>query len=903
MNELIIDNFAGGGGASTGIEMAFGRPVDIAINHDPQAIAMYKVNHPYTKVLCESVWDVDPVEVTEGNPVALCWLSPDCFPVGTLILTNKGYQAIEEIKVGDTVLTHKQRWRAVIETSTAQKQIVEIRGHGHHGLQCSMEHPFFVKSRTNVWKNDIRQYRAVYSSPEWAPASMLQKDWYWSSPTIIPKLEIPDMLSNAKERKLSIDSRLMWLAGRYVGDGWTRLTERRAELVIICGKHESGELKSRIDMWPRTGRRVVDGELSWNSRELRTAVQYYTNSRALVKWLRENFGHSAKMKRIPAWLYGANKEIKEAFLDGYLSADGWKGKCRFGKEMIELNTVSKMLAYGLKQLAMTMGFSVSVHINNSPNKIIEGRAVKSNKIYKVKWRKELTKGHAQTFVEDGLLWSPIRDKEVKGINTVYNIGVEEDESYIAEGIVVHNCKHFSKAKGGKPVEKKIRGLAWVAVRWAKTVNPRVIAMENVQEFMTWGPLLIDGTPNKEKKGQTFRKFINTLRKYGYEVDYRILRASDYGTPTSRERLFLIARSDGKKIIWPEASHGHPDDMFVNAGILKPWRTAAEIIDWNIPCKSIFERKRPLAENTLKRIAKGIQKFIINNPDPFIIKVNHQGVSFRGQEIDKPMQTITSKNGWGLVTPFIARIGQTGFGTDKMQYPINKPLTTVTSKAEHLLVVSTIIQYHGEKAESEVRGQDVKKPIMTVDAAPRYGLIASFIARQFGNSIGNKVNQPLGSITAGGGGKSQIITSHIVKLKGTNIGQKVTEPLQTVTAGGLHFGEVRVFLIKYFGTAIGQKIDKPLDIITAKDRFGLITVKGDKYIIYDICMRMFEPHELFAAQGFPDTYIIDHDIDGNRFSKAVQVAKCGNAVPPQFAEAIVRVNLIEGQPDFYMAAGR
>lgn len=492
-----------------------------------------------------------------------------------------------------------------------------------------------------------------------------------------------------------------------------------------------------------------------------------------------------------------------------------------------------------------------------------------------------------------------------------------------------DCKHFSKAKGGKPVEKHIRGLAWVAVRWAATVRPKVIMLENVEEFKTWGPLLKDGKPDQKQKGRTFNCFVNALKRQGYQVDWRELRACDYGAPTIRKRLFLIARCDGRPIVWPKPTHGDPESPEVKSGKLKPWRTAAEIIDWSISCTSIFERKRPLAENTMRRIARGIQRFVINNPNPFIVKVNHGRNDFRGQKVDEPMQTITAKNGWGIVSPFIARIGQTGFGGDRMQYQIEQPLTTVTTKAEHLL-------------------------------------IAPVIARQFGNSVGHSMDEPLGTITAGGGGKSQLVTaflagaggptymgkpvpvdvpmrtvitenhralvsaflskyhgekspteargqlpdeplrtldtsnrfslvtSHLVKLRGTcQHGQLVTEPMPTVTAGGLHVGEVRAFLLKYYSTgSIGQACDEPLHTITTKDRLGLVTVEGQDYQIIDIGMRMLEPHELFAAQGFPKEYIIDIDHEGRRLSKAEQVAKCGNSVPPDLTEALTRANLPE-----------
>ncbi|EMT54261.1 C-5 cytosine-specific DNA methylase [Brevibacillus borstelensis AK1] len=424
-----------------------------------------------------------------------------------------------------------------------------------------------------------------------------------------------------------------------------------------------------------------------------------------------------------------------------------------------------------------------------------------------------------------------------------------------------DCKHFSKAKGGKPKDKGIRSLAWVAVRWAATVRPRVIMLENVEEFKTWGPLLKDGMPDPDKKGKTFQAFVNALKRQGYQVEWRELRACDYGAPTIRKRFFLIARCDGRPIVWPEPTHGDPNSPEVKSGKLKPWRTAAEIIDWSLPCPSIFERKKPLAENTLRRIARGIQKFVIDNPSPFIIRVNYSGSNHHYCDpIDEPLKTITAKNGWGVVVPTLI---QTGYGERKGQAPrslnLHKPLgTVVAGGAKHALVAAFLAQYHSETASHEARGQTLDRPILTLDTSNRYALVAS----------------------------------HLVKMRGTNTGQPVTVPLQTITAGGNHFGEVRAFLMAYYGSSVGQNVDDPLGTVTTRDRFGLVTIYGQDYQIVDIGMRMLEPHELFAAQGFPNTYIIERDADGKTYPKSAQVARCGNSVPPPFAEALVRANLPE-----------
>lgn len=454
-----------------------------------------------------------------------------------------------------------------------------------------------------------------------------------------------------------------------------------------------------------------------------------------------------------------------------------------------------------------------------------------------------------------------------------------------------DCKHFSKAKGGKPKDKNIRGLAWVALRWAGLVRPRVIMLENVEEFKTWGPLNRKHRPIKAKQGETYQKFLKQLKVLGYQVETRELVAADYGAPTKRKRFFLIARCDGKPIIWPEPTHAPRDSEEVKAGLLSPYVPAADIIDWSIPCPSIFERKKPLAENTMKRIARGLKKFVIDNPDPFIIQVNHGGDGFRGQTIYEPMPTVTAKHGFGIVTPYISQIGQTGFSKDRNK-PVTEPITTIVSKNEHCLIAPSLIQYHSETSKDGVRGQKLKEPIMTADGSNRYGLVSAFISKYFAGGYtgaGSGCEEPLPTVTAVD--HNSICTAHIIQAQGQSIGTDMREPLNTMT-GVNHMREVTAFLVKYYGCGTGQDIMEPLDTITSKDRFGLVEIHGVKYRIIDIGLRMLEPHELYAAQGFPEDYIIDRDVSGKRITKTEQVKRCGNAVCPPIPAALVKANLPE-----------
>lgn len=413
-----------------------------------------------------------------------------------------------------------------------------------------------------------------------------------------------------------------------------------------------------------------------------------------------------------------------------------------------------------------------------------------------------------------------------------------------------DCKHFSKAKGGKPVSKKVRSLAWVVVKWARLVRPRVIHLENVEEFQTWGPLAHDGRPCPQRKGLTFRRWVRELQREGYAVEWRELRACDYGAPTTRKRLFLIARRDGRPIVWPNPTHG--------AG-LKPYRTAAECIDWTIPAPSIFGRARPLADNTLRRIARGVMRYVVNSTQPFVV-----------------------------------RMGHTGHGDAGKAHSISEPLSTITSKAEHLLAVPTLVQTgYGERPGQAPRSLDLHAPLGTVvGGGQKHALVAAFLAKHYGGNEtpGTALDRPVDTITTVD--HHALVASSLVKLRGTSSAVPVDEPLHTVSAQGQHHAEVRALLIKFYGTDQDPRLDTPLHTITTKDRFGLVVVKGEVYEIADIGMRMLDPRELYRAQGFPESYAIDRGADGRPLSKAAQVRMCGNSVCPPIAEALVKANYAE-----------
>ena len=470
-----------------------------------------------------------------------------------------------------------------------------------------------------------------------------------------------------------------------------------------------------------------------------------------------------------------------------------------------------------------------------------------------------------------------------------------------------DCKHFSKAKGAALVDRNIRGLAWIVLRWAALVRPRVIMLENVEEFQSWGPVR-KGKPVKSKAGQTFRKWKQQLSDLGYAIEHRELVAADYGAPTTRKRFVLVARCDGKPIVWPEPTHGQRDSEEVKAGKLLPWRSAAEIIDWTIPGYSIFASKqeilerygvkvvRPLAENTMRRVIRGVDKFTIQSGKPFIVP--------------------------------------TGYGERKGQAPrvhdIENPVSTVVSTVKQILVSPNLIQYHTEQTEN-VRASGMDVPINTVDASNRYGLTCANLVEYYGNGVPLDLSEPMHTVTAhdrealvsahiqkyfDGGYKgcgdradaplstvtaSQrhgVCAAHIAEFKGQDIGQSVASPLRTITASAGEFAQCRAWLAKANGENLGhwpeirELLNRHCGYRMKEDEVILLMIRGTLYYIADITLRMLTPRELYNAMGFPTDYIIDRDYMGNAYGKTKQVARCGNAVCPPLAEAMVRANLPE-----------
>lgn len=506
------------------------------------------------------------------------------------------------------------------------------------------------------------------------------------------------------------------------------------------------------------------------------------------------------------------------------------------------------------------------------------------------------------------LWEEIRERLREGMPA-------QENPLVGFAWFSPDCTHHSKAKGGKPRSNKLRGLAWSAVRWAAAVRPRCIFLENVEEFAQWGPLHRThshgctgsegggaagvprclkrchfGKPIRERRGETFRAFVRRLERLGYVVEWRVLRACDFGAPTTRKRLYLIARRDGVAPQWPEPTHG--------PGRPRPWRVAAEIIDWTLPCASIFDRSKPHVPATRRRLAKGMRKFVLEAAQPFLLHLTH-GDRHAPHSVDEPVPTVTAAH-----------------------------------RGEQAVAVPFMVhRSNGERKGQEPRTYDVRAPHPTVVAQGiKTAPVLAFLAKGYserstgGWNGGSDLGAPIGAVTTKD--HHGLVAAHTVKFYGTSTGHPVTEPLATVTGGGEKHGVVAASLLRYNGKSLGQAVDVPIGTLDATDRYALaeyaatewnedvaakarrvykflvdegilgpwldheaqiVRLPGTDLVIWDIAMRMLTPRELFAAQGFPATYRFTYGADGKPLTKTAQVRLAGNSVCPPVAEALVRAN--------------
>lgn len=500
-----------------------------------------------------------------------------------------------------------------------------------------------------------------------------------------------------------------------------------------------------------------------------------------------------------------------------------------------------------------------------------------------------------------------------------------------------DCRHHSKAKGGKPVSRSVRGLADVVLVWAKVARPQIILLENVEEFADWGPLGEDGRPCPARKGMEFRRWVRALEAEGYAVEWAESRAYRKGAPTIRKRLYLCARRDGKPIIIPPATHERPDHPDVEAGKLLPWRTAAEIIDWSIPCPSIFltraEAKsagikvvRPLADKTMARIARGMKRYVLDRAQPFIVTCNHSGTGFRGQGLDRPFATVTkARDAFGLVSPLVSYAQQGGASRAP-----DVPLHTICANAkdQNQVVAAHLMTMRNSGKPFTA----IDEPTHTITAGGAgLSAVAAFLAQHNGNGvIGRDASEPVSTLTTSAANQ-QPVMAYLAPCQSQSPGADAEAPLGAVLAGGGHHSVVSVpFMSPYYATDQAPELDAPLPTATTRDRFALADVAAvvppfdeekaagarrvadflraegvwsanadgsiefvqvGPYIIYDIGMRMLTPRELALAQGFPPDYILAAPFDGGVLTETEQRHKIGNSVSPNEAASWVWWNCV------------
>lgn len=533
-----------------------------------------------------------------------------------------------------------------------------------------------------------------------------------------------------------------------------------------------------------------------------------------------------------------------------------------------------------------------------------------------------------------------------------------------------DCTHHSQAAGGQPRKREIRNLSWIGLKWAGKKHPRVISLENVKQILQWGRLIakrckatgrvmkLDGTvaapgervpvqeqfliPDPKHRGRTWRRFVQLLEAMGYVVEWRIIKACDFGAPTSRERLFMIARCDGQPIVWPEPTHARKPAK----GQLK-WRTAADCIDWSVPSKSIFGRKKDLAPATLRRVAKGIKKFVIDSASPFIVPIANWSGEL-AQSANEPLRTVTAwprGGSFAMASPVMVGTGGPSYAGKPVS--AEQPMGTLMTQSHRAMSAAHLVKFRFDDA-----GKALDEPLPTITSGGNYqrpagaahamGVCTAVMAQMnggFNATDAKPMDEPMTTVT-NTGSQQQLVTANLVHLRGNCDARDAADPLHTISAGGTHHGLVTAFMERQFGASVGKAIDEPAPTITAggggksslvelklspeheegalrvaaflisyygcslasdirepaatittKDRLALVTVmvKGTPYVIVDICLRMLQPHELYRAQGFPADYIIDKGADGRKFTKTEQVHMCGNSVSPPPMAALARAN--------------
>ena len=839
-----VDLFCGAGGLSWGLASVCEQlddGVDLAaVNHWERAIETHERNHPWADHYHAKVEELEPRNVFEtervdllvagpecthfstargGRPVdeqkrvspwnILEWLQklyvdnfllenvPEfCFPAGTLVLTDEGLLPIEDVEEGMRVLTHENRWKEVTDTMSRKAETVNVQGVGNRLLECTPDHPIYAREvGAECSGGKSGRHVQQLARPDWVQAAELvpnaddmttYEEKYsghkWATPTEFADLPVPEC---PVERVDSTTSSFYRMIGVWLGDGWVHHRRGRADGLRICGnKDEADDLESQL--------REVGG-LTWNRQERESVDVFQTTCKNLAQWLSEHFGEHSDSKTIPAWVFSLPAEHRRALAEGYQQADG---HTRENDDRVRVNTTSKQLAVGMKLVLESLG--VPANVTGPYERDEEGH----NPIYVLNWRWDPENTSTSTW-DSGHRWSRVQEIEPAADETmVYDLTVKDDSSFVADGVVVHNCN--------------------------------------------WGPVGADGTPMKSKKGETFEAYVDALHSLGYNVDWTVLNAADYGDATSRKRMFLVGRRQYRPD-FPDPTHSENGE---EPGT-EPWRPAREIIDWSDPGESIWERNRPLVNNTMQRIAEGIRRHGDDELEPYA-----EAVAELGKDDVEAMQ--------------------------ENAVPVDELDDVVEQRCEPFLV-----KYYGTST-----ARPVHKPVDTITSGgQKFALCVPYLLGQQSGSRPQNVNEDPVPTIATKGAISKV-EPYLVPFYGERAGQDprthdIDDPLPTVPASKSPAGVARPYLIQYNGQSGAQSLEEPLPTVTTKDRFALCLPEHYPWGL-DIRFRMLQPRELAAAMGFPE----DYEFTG---TKTETIEQIGNAVPVNLARSLIECLLTERDP--------
>lgn len=915
-----IDNFCGAGGSTTGLKMA-GIRVIHAANHWQRAIDSHNTNHPEVDHSCVDLNKVDPRYFPRST---ILWASPECFPAGTLILSERGLTPIEDIQIGDLVLTHKNRWMPVTQTMKAIKDTVIVKGRWSSGIETTIEHPFWVRSRLRR-DEPKKDGKPRFGEPEWLTSVDLtvgNKPWkakYWALPINIPALPIPKF-SSPKGRTLEFSEKFWWMVGRWLGDGCVRVREGKSnsEVTICCGKHEADDLEPLLNFSPVTLKHARLNELKWRRRDIRTATLFECGHDSFARWLVEHFGKLAHGKKIPTWAFTMPEDWRKALLAGYVSADGY-----IGGNHIKASTVSKKLGIGITLLAESLGFSVSLSKTKQHCNIIESRQLKVRDSYCLSWRYPFDENHGETYKFGQHSWGRIKEVHPgrKAVE-VFNLSVAEDESYVADGIIVHNCTGHSPSGGrakingqmhlwekkrlDDPAVSRSRMTAMDVIRFTEVHKYQTVIVENVVEFSDWG---------EQTRGDMFEWWLKGMHILGYEhqiVCYNSMFGYPNPTPQSRDRLFVVFHRRGNRkpnvnfcppAVCPEhgqvnavqawkkhvvrriGKYGRRNQyLYVcpTCGIEVTPRTrpARDAIDWSLPMIKIGDRPKhklkPLSVNTVRRIQAGLERFVL----PYLMHTGHWQDMGRVYASDQPSPTQTTKREMGVVAQPAFMVHR-GYSTDP-QYDrvpsVDEPAPTQTTSAKLYLAQPFI-----DAGRTLNLPTGVEEPTHTVlSRGPQMSLITppEFIDTARTHNMPTSIDEPTSVVTTGRNLSLIQPPSFLAAYHGGRDAVQSTEQPSYTVATNNQFGVVQPepFISSYYGTGAGNSpVREPSPTICTVQGHAL--VEPDWSAMVDECgYRMLQSHEAKWLQGFPR----DYTLLGNQEE---QFKQAGNAVPPIFAEML------------------